>query len=79
MNSNMNPMQLMGLLKGKNPQEMAMSMIKNSNINDPMINQLLQLAQSGDINSMNKIAENFFKGQGLDFNNEFNNFMSMLK
>lgn len=76
---NMNPMQLMGLLKGKNPQEMAMSMIKNSNINDPMINQLLQYAQSGDINSMNKIAENFFKGQGLDFNNEFNNFMSMLK
>ena len=76
---NMNPMQLMGLLKGKNPQEMAMSMIKNSNINDPMINQLLQLAQNGDINSMNKIAENFFKGQGLDFNNEFNNFMSMLK
>jgi len=75
----MNPMQLMGLLKGKNPQEMAMSMIKNSNINDPMINQLLQLAQSGDINSINKIAENFFKGQGLDFNNEFNNFMSMLK
>ena len=76
---NMNPMQLVGLLKGKNPQEMAMSMIKNSNINDPMINQLLQLAQSGDINSMNKIAENFFKGQGLDFNNEFNSFMSMLK
>ena len=76
---NMNPMQLIGLLKGKNPQEMTMSMIKNSNINDPMINQLLQLAQSGDINSMNKIAENFFKGQGLDFNNEFNNFMSMLK
>ena len=76
---NMNPMQLMGLLKGKNPQEMAMSMIKNSNINDPMINQLLQCAQSGGINSMNKIAENFFKGQGLDFNNEFNNFMSMLK
>ena len=76
---NMNPIQLMGLLKGKNPQEMAMSMIKNSNINDPMINQLLQCAQSGDINSMNKIVENFFKGQGLDFNNEFNNFMSMLK
>ena len=75
----MNPMQLMGQKKKKNPQEMAMSMIKNSNINDPMINQLLQLAQSGDINSMNKIAENFFKGQGLDFNNEFNNFMSMLK
>ena len=47
---NMNPMQLMGLLKGKNPQEMAMSMIKNSNINDPMINQLLQCAQNGDIN-----------------------------
>ena len=75
----MNPWQIMCLVKVKNLQGMAMSMIKDSNINDPMINQLLQCAQSGDINSMNKIAENFVKGQGLYLNNEFNNFMSMLK
>ena len=79
MNGQMNPMQLIGLLKNRNPQEMVMSMIKNNNINDPTINELLKFAQTGDINSMNKIAENFFKGQGLDFNSEFNNFMSMLK
>ena len=34
----MNPMQLISLLKNRNPQELAMSMIKNNNINDPMIN-----------------------------------------
>lgn len=76
---NMNPMQLIGLLKGRNPQELVMSMIKNNNINDPMINELVGLAQKGDVNSVNKIAENFFGQQGKDFNQEFNSFMSMLK
>lgn len=76
---NMNPMQLIGLLKGRNPQELVMSMIKNNNINDPMINELVVYAQKGDINSVTKIAENYFGQQGKNFNNEFNSFMSMLK
>lgn len=76
---NMNPMQLIGLLKGRNPQELVMSMIKNNNINDPMINELVGYAQKGDINSVTKIAENYFGQQGKNFNNEFNSFMSMLK
>lgn len=76
---NMNPMQLIGLLRGRNPQELVMSMIKNNNINDPMINELVGFAQKGDINSVNKIAENFFGQRGKDFNQEFNSFMSMLK
>ena len=49
----MNPMQLISLLKNRNPQELAMSMIKNNNINDPMINELIQSAQNGDINNVN--------------------------
>lgn len=75
----MNPMQLISLLKNRNPQELAMSMIKNNNINDPMINELIQSAQNGDINNVNKIAESFCSQRGINFGQEFNSFMTMLK
>lgn len=79
---NMNPMQLMGLLKGHNPQEMVMSMLQNSNIdNDTMqvVNKLVSLAQKGDTSQVNKIAEDFFAQRGMNFNQEFNSFMSAMK
>lgn len=76
---NMNPMQLIGLVRGKNPEKFVMDMIKNSNINDPMINELVSSAQQGDINKVNKIAENYFGQQGLNFGQEFEYFISMLQ
>lgn len=72
-------MQLIGLIKGKDPQQFVMQMVKNSNINNPMINELITYAQKGDINNVNKIAENYFGQQGLNFGQEFKSFMSMLK
>ena len=56
-----------------------MSMVQNNGINDPMINELIGYAQKGDINSVTKIAENFFGQRGQNFGQEFNAFMSMLK
>ena len=79
MNFNMNPMEMIGLLKGRNPQELVMSMIKNNNINDPQINELISLAEKGDTNSLIKIATDMFAKQGKNFNTEFSNFMSLLK
>ena len=38
----MNPMDFINLLKGRNPQELVMSMVKNNNINDPMILKLIE-------------------------------------
>jgi hypothetical protein len=75
----MNPMELVGLLKGRNPQELVMSMIKNNNINDPMINELIGYAESGDMTSLTKVAEDVFAKQGKNFDTEFNNFMSLLQ
>ena len=79
MNFNMNPMEMIGLLKGRNPQELVMSMIKNNNINDPQINELISLAEKGDANSLTKIATDMFAKQGKNFDTEFSNFMSLLK
>lgn len=75
----MTPMQFAGLLKNRNPQELVMSMVRNNNINDPMINELINYAQKGDMNNITKIAENFFGQRGKNFQQEFNSFMSMLK
>lgn len=36
--------QLASLMRGRNPQEVAMQMIKNNNINDPLISQLVNCA-----------------------------------
>lgn len=79
MNFNMNPMEMIGLLKGRDPQELVMSMIKNNNINDPQINELISLAEKGDTNSLTKIATDMFAKQCKNFDTEFSNFMSLLK
>ena len=54
-------------------------MVKNNNINNPIISDLISFAQKGDINSITKIADTYFSKQGKNFMNEFNNFMAMLK
>lgn len=76
---NMNPVEFMSLIKNRNPQELAMSMIQNNGINNPVILDLVDFARKGDINSVSKIAEAYFTKQGKNFNQEFNNFMSMMK
>lgn len=75
----MNPMDFINLLKGRNPQELVMSMVKNNNINDPMILKLIDYAEKGDSNSIVKIAEDFFGQRGKNFSQEFDSFMSKLK
>lgn len=75
----MNPMEMISLLKGRNPEELVMSMIKNNNINDPTINELIGYAKNGDNENLTKLAESIFQKQGKDFMTEYNNFMAMLK
>lgn len=75
----MNSMEMISLLKGRNPEELVMSMIKNNNINDPTINELIGYAKNGDNENLTKLAESIFQKQGKDFMTEYNNFMAMLK
>lgn len=71
--------QLAQLMKGKNPQTVVMDMVKNQQISDPNISQLIAFAQKGDNTSLVNLAETLFKKQGLDLNQEFNQFMSLIK
>lgn len=71
--------QLVQVLRGRNPQEMVMSMVQNQKINDPNITQLIKFAESGDMNNLVNLASSICSQRGLDFNSEFQNFMSMMK
>lgn len=73
---NFNPMQLMNMIKSKNPQEVIISIIGNKN---PMMNNLMNLAKSGNKTEIENIARNMCKEKGIDFDKEFSGFMENFK
>lgn len=75
----MNPMQLIHLINnGQNPQELAMSLLKQEMGNTPMGQNLLQMIDEGNINDLEKFARNVVQQRGMDFDKEFASFRKML-
>lgn len=74
----MNPMNLMMMLKNGNPRQVAMQIIQNNYPNDPRMNQLIQMADRGDIQGLQKIAEQMFCAQGKNFSAEMSNLMQSI-
>lgn len=72
----MNPLDMIKnfMSGGKNPQEIAMQMIGNNN--NPVIQNLIKMAQNGDYQGVEEFARNFYKQQGRDFDKEFSQFMN---
>lgn len=75
----LNPMMLFNLLRGGNPQEVASQIIRNNFPNDPMMQNLLQMGQKGDVNGLQQFAQQYLGQQGKDFNTEMNSLMNMIK
>ena len=74
----MNPMNLMMMLKQGNPRQVAMQIIQNNYPNDPRMNQLIQMADRGDVQGLQKIAEQMLGAQGKSFSAEMSNLMRSL-
>ena len=73
-----NPIQLMNMLKGiKNPKEAVINMMKTNN--NPMIKNLVEMAEKGDTTGIENFARNILKEQGRDFDAEMNDFMKNFK
>lgn len=73
----MNPMQILQsfLTKGLSPQKIAEQMVGNN----PMIANLVKMANVGDTEGVEKVARNMFKEKGRDFDKEFSEFKSKFK
>lgn len=71
-----NPTQIMGLLKSRNPQAAVMQLLQgNSN---PMIQNLVQMANQGNSQGVQQFAQNYLSQMGRDFNSEMSSFMQMI-
>ena len=76
--ANLNPIQLLNLLRSGNPQAVAQQIIQQNYPNNPMMQQLLELGRQGNTQALNQFAQQFFARSGRDFQSEFNSFMVSL-
>ena len=72
----MNPMQMLQnfLTKGLSPQKIVEQMTGNN----PMVANLIKMANAGDTDGVEKVARNMFKEKGRDFDKEFSEFKNKL-
>lgn len=75
----MNPRQIIQLIRsGRNPQELAMTLLQQRMGNNPMGQNLLSLVQQGRVSDIEQFARNLAAEQGIDFDTEFASFKNML-
>ena len=71
----MNPMNILKSMFGSmNPKEMVSKIISNNS--NPIVGNLVNMANKGDTKGIEEFARNYMKEQGKDFDKEFNNFMN---
>ena len=68
-----NPLEMLKMIK--NPKEFVMNYMKQNN--NPMFNNLMQMAEKNDTQGLENFARNLYKEQGRDFDKEFNDFKNM--
>lgn len=73
----MNPMQILQnfIAKGFTPQKI----VEQIGNNNPMMTNLINMANSGNADGVEKFARNMFKEKGRDFDKEFSEFRSKFK
>ena len=73
------PLDLINFVKSSsNPQQFMLNMLEERAGNNPMMQNLLQLAKQGKTKDIQQVARNTFKEQGRDFDKEFADFKKTL-
>ena len=73
-----NPVQILQFIKASgNPQKFMLNMLQQQS-NNPIMANLIQMAQANDEKGIENFARNLMKEQGLDFDKEFNTFRKNL-
>ena len=73
-----NPMQFINMLKSiKSPKDAVINMIKSNN--NPMIKNLVEMAEKGQIEELKTFGRNLYKDSGRNFDEEYNSFIEKIK
>ncbi len=67
------------IMKGRNPKDVALDMIKSGKIDDPNIKSLVQMAEGNQTDALVNLASQMFENNGLNLNTELQDLMSLLK
>lgn len=79
MGMNVNPMQLVQLIKnGQNPQQLLMGILQQGN-NNPILNNAMNLAKKGNIGGLQLLARNLAAQKGLDYDKAFEEFKNQFQ
>ena len=73
----MNPMNLLQAFLGKGGS--TQSFIQNIGMSNPILNNLIGMAKSGNSQGIEAFARNMFKEKGRDFDKEFAEFRKSFK
>ena len=73
----MNPINMIKqyMLQGLTPK----GILSKMSVNNPILNNVIAMAQNGDTKGVENFARNICKQRGLDFDTEFNKFKNTLK
>lgn len=77
--ANLNPIQLLSMIRSGGPQAVAQQLFQNNFSSNGDIQNLMQMANRGDSQGIQRFAQQFFGRQGRNFNTEFSNFMQLIK
>lgn len=73
----MNPINLIQMMKGGNPQQIVMQMMNNPQIaNNPMAKNMIEMAKNGNLQGIEDMGRNIAKEKGIDFDKAFSDFKS---
>lgn len=77
MAQDLNPMYLMMMLKQGNPRQVTMQIAQN--LNDPSVYSLIQMAERGDVQNLEKIVGNMLGAQGKNLSAEMQNLLAQVR
>ena len=72
----LNPMQLMQMLKRGNPRWVAMNLVQQNYPNDPTAQNLIQMAERGDTQNLERVVGNMLGAQGKNVSAEMQNLLN---
>lgn len=73
------PVQLIQMLKGGNPQQVAMNFLQQNSKGNPMLENLMGMMNNGDSAGIEKVCRNVIKSKGYDPDELMKNFQSQWK
>lgn len=71
----MNPIELFQFLRSSNdPQQFMLNIMQEQSKGNPLMQNLLQMAQNNQTQDIESVVRNVMKERGVDFDKEFNSF-----